>query len=66
MAHHMPVIKQEAGSFPKLNYVMTVDFVELKMASSYPQYSSNAQNVLRNMKRLQQDSSQRKDLPTYD
>jgi hypothetical protein len=49
----MPVIKQETGSFPKLNYVMTVDFVKLKIASSYPQYSSNTQTVRSYMKVLQ-------------
>jgi hypothetical protein len=67
MTRHMPVvIQQDAGSFSILKYVITVDFVKLKMSSRYPQYSSNTQNVLSNMKGQQQDSSKRKDLPTYD
>lgn len=51
MTHHMPVIiQQDAGSLPILNYVITVGFVKLQMSSTYPQYSSNTQNVLSNMK----------------
>jgi len=51
MTLHMPVIiQQDVGSFPILNYALTVDFVKIKMSSRYPQYSSNIQNVLINMK----------------
>lgn len=38
MTHHMPVItQQDAGSFPILNYVITVGFVKLSMSSGYSQ-----------------------------
>jgi len=51
MTHHMPfIIQQDAGSLSILNYVATVHFVKLQMSSRYPQYSSNIQNVLSNMK----------------